>query len=437
VDVTISISVNERPPELFKVVLSAERTEVYSKQSAGLTVSALFGATPAGGATVKLTASLGSIDKPDGTTDATGKYCATFTAPDVTVSTQVIINLTATKGAQTATHQIRVQVGPKPTKGLHIISLEASPMELASTDATSTIMVFVEYDGAATAGINMALTAEKGTFDPPSGTTDARGYFKSVFSPSKDSSGTIGITVTAQYQTVSDEQSLSVRIKTISSVTIQSPQVNAVVSGKVTVSGAASPGAIQVQFRIGEEDEWHIVSGTTSWNYIWTTTNFANGGYKLYAKSFDGSQYSAIVEQMVTVANVPQLGIITPPAEKNVKGTLELRGSASSFNTKVFYQIDDGQFIEASGTPSDWQISIDTKELKDGQHTIKIKASAGNVDSPLETFPFVTRNHSSAVSAAPDAIMLAIPILVILIVVVAVAIIMVIKRGKRPVVHVP
>lgn len=290
------------------------------------------------------------------------------------------------------------------------------------------------------AGMAISLSSNGGTLNSTSGLTDSAGKFLTRFTSSTN--GTFVITVKGDmtgYDHVETSISISVEERPVQilNLTIQSPLPNATVTDKVTISGIASSGVIQVQVRIGQQDDWHTVSGATSWNYIWDTTNFTNGDYRIYARAFDGKQYSATAEQKITVANVPKIAIVNPPSQEKVKGILELQGSTSSYATKVVYQIDDGQFMDANLTPAAWKISVDTKDLKDGSHTIKIKASSGAVESPVETYTFSTRNHTAKEAEGITPLLLAIPILVIVIVVVVALVMMIIRKRRRPVVHLP
>ena len=86
---------------------------------------------------------------------------------------------------------------------------------------------------------------------------------------------------------------------------ITSPSENAVVDGTITIDGTASDsdGAIQkVQVRI-DSGSWITASGTTSWSYTWDTTTVNNGDHTIYARSYDGKDYSNIESTDVTVNN--------------------------------------------------------------------------------------------------------------------------------------
>lgn len=93
----------------------------------------------------------------------------------------------------------------------------------------------------------------------------------------------------------------------IPTVAITYPPTGTVVSGTVAIQGLASDsdGEVQtVQIKI-DDNVWITASGTISWDYGWDTTTVSNGSHFLYARSYDGENYSIIYSVKVTVANLP------------------------------------------------------------------------------------------------------------------------------------
>ncbi len=78
-------------------------------------------------------------------------------------------------------------------------------------------------------------------------------------------------------------------------------------SGVYSINGTASDsdGSVdKVEIRI-DERPWIEVTGTTSWTYDWDTTTVGNGNHTIYARSFDGTDYSIEVSVTVIVENAP------------------------------------------------------------------------------------------------------------------------------------
>ena len=48
---------------------------------------------------------------------------------------------------------------------------------------------------------------------------------------------------------------------------------------------------------------WIIASGTTSWSYTWDTTGVNDGDHTIYARSYDGEDYSDVESLDITVEN--------------------------------------------------------------------------------------------------------------------------------------
>ncbi|MCJ2556432.1 MAG: right-handed parallel beta-helix repeat-containing protein [Candidatus Thermoplasmatota archaeon] len=93
-----------------------------------------------------------------------------------------------------------------------------------------------------------------------------------------------------------------------------SPSTGETVSDRHAVIGAAtdSDGTIEfVEVRIGGGG-WIEAIGTTSWSYDLDTTVFSNGQHTVYARSFDGTDYSALATVTFTISNAEERPPETP-----------------------------------------------------------------------------------------------------------------------------
>ncbi|RLF39531.1 MAG: hypothetical protein DRN21_03455, partial [Thermoplasmata archaeon] len=93
-------------------------------------------------------------------------------------------------------------------------------------------------------------------------------------------------------------------------VEIHTPSDGATVSGVITVQGVAndSDGEVQkVEVKI-DAGAWKAVEGTESWSYQWNTGEYANGPHTIYARSYDGDEYSSISSVQVVVQNEEEGG---------------------------------------------------------------------------------------------------------------------------------
>ena len=142
-------------------------------------------------------------------------------------------------------------------------------------------------------------------------------------------------------------------------VTISYPSEDSTVSDTITITGIASDpdGTVQnVQVRI-DFDSWQTASGTTSWSYNWETTSVSDGSHTIYAKSYDGTDYSTIDSIHVEVDNTQ------PETTYSLSGTI---GNNNWYKSDVIitlnsndetsgvdytkYQINMGSLLDYTGT---------------------------------------------------------------------------------------
>lgn len=91
----------------------------------------------------------------------------------------------------------------------------------------------------------------------------------------------------------------------IPTVKITHPIAGDNLSEVVRIYGRASDvdGIIQyVQVKI-DAGEWVNVPGTILWNYTWDTTKLDDGEYIIYARSFDGIDYSNVSFITINIKN--------------------------------------------------------------------------------------------------------------------------------------
>ena len=97
---------------------------------------------------------------------------------------------------------------------------------------------------------------------------------------------------------------------------IVSPQWSATISGTHRIVGVAGDeeGHLErVEVKI-DDGEWTNATGLASWTYDWTTTGLTNDLHRIYARSFDGGNYSSVMMVSVFVENV----VVEEHIEKSV-----------------------------------------------------------------------------------------------------------------------
>jgi len=189
-------------------------------------------------------------------------------------------------------------------------------------------------------------------------------------------------------------------------VSITSPTEGTTVSGTVSISGTSNDtdGTVQsVQVKI-DTGSWIDATGTTSWSYSWDTTTVANGSHTIYARSYDGTNYSNISSVTVVVSNIPPnqpptVAITSPLNGSTVSGTVTITGTASDDVSveKVEIRIDDDSWQEATGTTS-WTYSWDTTSMATGTYNIYARSYDGTNYSDLASITVgIFNNHKPTV----------------------------------------
>jgi hypothetical protein len=116
-------------------------------------------------------------------------------------------------------------------------------------------------------------------------------------------------------------------------------------------------------------------NGRVSW------TPVSAGNFSVALKVSDGKGGEAIQEFTINVMERvrPRVEFITPSDGQRVSGKLTVTGVAIKGVddiTKVQLRVDSGDWTDASGTLG-WQYSLDTTKLKNGPHTLQVRAFDG------------------------------------------------------------
>ncbi|KAA0010513.1 MAG: hypothetical protein FE041_05200 [Thermoplasmata archaeon] len=185
-------------------------------------------------------------------------------------------------------------------------------------------------------------------------------------------------------------------------VTITYPSDGAAVNGIVTIQGKASDEdgneTIQkVEVKI-DNGEWEVATGITSWSYEWNTTRVENGQHTIYARAYDGKDYSSTVSINVNVFNnhKPFIEITEPANGSIVKGSIIIKGMAwdedgNETLQKVEIRIDEGEWRNVTGTIN-WNYTLDTKKLENGKYTIYARSYDGKDYSNIVSISIEVKN---------------------------------------------
>jgi hypothetical protein len=105
------------------------------------------------------------------------------------------------------------------------------------------------------------------------------------------------------------------------------------------------------------------------------------GKFNVKIGVFDGKGGQAVQEFTITVMNRtrPKIEFNQPPDDQTVEGALAVTGKVTKGTLKVVniqLRIDTGEWINVTGT-STWTYTLDTTKLKNGKHTLQVRAYDG------------------------------------------------------------
>ncbi|RLF57959.1 MAG: hypothetical protein DRN27_06655 [Thermoplasmata archaeon] len=149
--------------------------------------------------------------------------------------------------------------------------------------------------------------------------------------------------------------------------------------------------------------DWWTANGTTNWYFnISKISGFIDVKYTLYARSYNGKNYSKIESVIFPIGNIPpRCWIISPLLNQTVKGLVEIFGTASDFNgndTIILVEISiDKDWFVVYGT-TNWTYLWNSTKVPDGIYNITAfaydEAGESSWIYPLRTI-YVKNNEES------------------------------------------
>jgi hypothetical protein len=190
-----------------------------------------------------------------------------------------------------------------------------------------------------------------------------------------------------KYSTLAD---LVFEVDQAPTATITIPATGQVVNGVVEFSGTATDdnAVDSVEFRI-DGDTWYPATGTDAWTVELDTTMFTHGEHTLEIRCSDGERECLPIEVAFTVDQIPELELLKHVDGKRYTDSVKFSGTASddSAVTQVEVRIDGGEWLIVDGTAT-WSFKVPTKGLKEGNHTVEIRAFDGEGYSDVLTTSF-------------------------------------------------
>jgi hypothetical protein len=223
---------------------------------------------------------------------------------------------------------------------------------------------------------------------------------------------------------------------------IKEPKDNDTVKGIYIITGAAhDPDGEVIRVEVNVSGKWVNATGTSSWSYQWNTTKVLDGKYTIYARAFDGHNYSKIVRVNVFVKNekdkidlsehssliviiagafigllvgfliivlrrhiktkipekveeeieeeeeeieeivpLPTCRISAPASHETVTGVYKIKGTAEPVGDNPIKKVEvkiDKGSWQRAKGTTSWVYTWDTTEVRDGSHKIYVRAYDG------------------------------------------------------------
>lgn len=167
------------------------------------------------------------------------------------------------------------------------------------------------------------------------------------------------------------------------------PENGATISGAITVKVQATDNTAISKVELYKNGALFATDTEAPYEFYWDTTSDPNSAYTLQAKAYDQAgntgESNAITVYVANTAktidtNPPTLNILQPKAGSTVSKTIDIKAEATDESgiSKVEFYINNK--LVATATTQPYTYRWNTRSVKDGWHTITVKAydNAGN-----------------------------------------------------------
>lgn len=176
-------------------------------------------------------------------------------------------------------------------------------------------------------------------------------------------------------------------------VEITEPEDGSTVNGNVLITGNSfdedgNEEIERVEVKV-ENEGWGVSEGIVDWSYEIDTTDFQDGDYTIYARAFDGKDYSDEVyinlifdNEEEQGNNRPLVGISDPEDGRIVSGTITIEGLADDQDgneeiEKVEVKVEGDENWKIVDGTTNWNYDLDTTEYEDENYNIYARAYDG------------------------------------------------------------
>ena len=189
----------------------------------------------------------------------------------------------------------------------------------------------------------------------------------------------------------SDAQRLVFVVDRPPEIVITDPPADAELAGTVHIKGTATDDLSLREIHLSiDSGEWFPADEDTDWSYPLDTTTLSYGEHYIEAKAWDGYEWSDTAYVAFTVDNPPTIPDVSLQDGETISGIVTLEGEALDDDKVevVQVQIDGGEWVDAEGT-DEWTFELDTTEMENGEHTLRIRSYDGTSYSEETVITFL------------------------------------------------
>jgi subtilisin len=163
-----------------------------SGQNTQIKVLVLSNQNPVSGATVDISTSDGDINPETGITNVNGEFISTYSAPDLTSKTTMILSARSAKiGYSSGSDSCTVEVNPSITTLPQLETTITGALKSLKSGQNTQVKTHVSSNGNPVSGALVSISTSEGNLDPIIGTTDNNGNLFSTFTAPEVTSKTI------------------------------------------------------------------------------------------------------------------------------------------------------------------------------------------------------------------------------------------------------
>jgi ABC-type transport system substrate-binding protein len=354
-----------------------------------------------------------------GLSDSNGQLGVTYVSPILalndTMKTALIHSWATHPGYNySVNYTVAIRIHPVGESFLYILVEPQQGNTVTERETALTRLQVLDQDSSPLSGADVVISSvPPATISPSEGITDSNGYVNGTeyleFQADEVDDDTFYLILVEANKTGYGSTWLNFCLLVKNShrplVSITSLSSGQTVSGVVNIYGEASDPdgdqqLVMVEVAV-DSGGWENATGTTNWNFELDTIPLSEVSHTIYARSYDGWEYSIVASVEVIVSNnqPPEITSVSLTAGETLTGDATITGEATDpdGNTeieRIEYRIDNGDWTNATGTTS-WQFELDTTELTDGNHTLHLRAFDGLEHSHPMEIPFVVDKPAS------------------------------------------